>query len=166
MIASTTRLSCSSPALPAKDSRPSRFPALGTGGAGFSRYYWRQFTDQASGTFFTEAVLPTLTHENPRYYNLGKNGFFKRASYTLSRTFITRNDRGTNEFNISEVGGNASEAALSNFYYPAAERGFGKSAKNFATQTVITAGANILKEFWPDIRKNLFRMKDDYPPRR
>jgi hypothetical protein len=135
-------------------------PAFGTGASGFSRYYWRQFTDQVSGTFFTEAILPTLTHEDPRYYTFGKNGFFKRASYAISRTFITKNDRGTNEFNISEIGGNASEAALSNLYYPASERGFGKSAQNFATQTVITAGANILKEFWPDIRKNLFRMKD------
>jgi hypothetical protein len=135
-------------------------PALGTGPAGFGRYYWRQFTDQVSGTFFTEAIFPTLTHEDPRYYTFGKNGFFKRASYAISRTFVTKNDRGTNEFNISEIGGNASEAALSNLYYPAAERGFSKTAKNFATQTVITAGANVLKEFWPDIRKNLFRMKD------
>jgi hypothetical protein len=132
-------------------------PALGTGPAGFGRYYWRQFTDQVSGTFLTEAIFPTLTHEDPRYYTFGKNGFFKRASYAISRTFITKNDRGTNEFNISEIGGNASEAALSNLYYPAAERGFSKTAKNFATQTVITAGANVLKEFWPDIRKNLFR---------
>jgi hypothetical protein len=140
-------------------------PALGTGPAGFGRYYWRQFTDQVSGTFFTEAIFPTLTHEDPRYYTLGKNGFFKRASYAISRTFITKNDRGTNEFNISEIGGNASEAALSNLYYPAAERGFSKTAKNFATQTVITAGANVLKEFWPDIRKNVFHMKDESPPR-
>ena len=135
-------------------------PSLGKGPAGFGRYYWREFTDQVSGTFFTEAVLPTLTHEDPRYYTLGKNGFFRRAAYAISRTVITKNDRGTNEFNVSEIGGNASEAALSNLYYPAAERGFGKSAKNFATQTVITAGANVLKEFWPDIRKNLFRIKD------
>jgi len=70
-----------------------------------------------SGTFFTEAILPTLTHEDPRYYTLGKNGFFKRASHAFSRSFITRNDRGTDEFNISEIGGNASEAALSNRYY-------------------------------------------------
>jgi hypothetical protein len=136
-------------------------PAFGTGAAGFRRYYWRQFTDQVSGTFFTEAILPTLTHEDPRYYTLGKNGFFRRASYAFSRSFITRNDRGTDEFNISEIGGNASEAALSNLYYPASERGFGKSAKNFATQMIITASANVLKEFWPDIRKNVFRMKKD-----
>jgi hypothetical protein len=139
-------------------------PSLGKGTAGFGRYYWREFTDQVSGTFFTEAIFPTLTHEDPRYYTLGKNGFFRRAGYAISRTFITKNDRGTNEFNISEIGGNASEAALSNLYYPAAERGFDKTAKNFATQTIITAGANVLKEFWPDIRKNVFRLKDKSPP--
>jgi hypothetical protein len=136
-------------------------PAFGTGAAGFRRYYWREFTDQVSGTFFTEAILPTLTHEDPRYYTLGKNGFFRRASYAFSRSVITRNDRGTDEFNISEIGGNASEAALSNLYYPASERGLGKTAKNFATQMIITAGANVLKEFWPDIRKHVFRMKED-----
>jgi hypothetical protein len=138
-------------------------PALGTGARGFGRYYWREFTDQVSGTFFTEAIFPTLTHEDPRYYTLGRDGFLRRASYALSRTFITKNDRGTNEFNISEIGGNASEAALSNFYYPASQRGFSKSAKNFATQIVITAGANVLKEFWPDIRKNVFRRKAESP---
>jgi hypothetical protein len=140
-------------------------PSLGTGAAGFGRYYWREFTDQVSGTFFTEAIFPTLTHEDPRYYTLGKNGFFKRASYAISRTFITKNDRGTNEFNISEIAGNASEAALSNLYYPAAERSISQSAKNFATQTAITAGANVLKEFWPDIRKNVLHMKDESPPK-
>ena len=136
-------------------------PALGTGARGFGRYYWREFTDQVSGTFFTEAIFPALTHEDPRYYTLGKDGFFKRACYALSRTFITKNDYGTNEFNISEIGGNASEAALSNLYYPAAERGFSKSAKNFATQIVITAGANVLKEFWPDIKRWLHRHKNE-----
>lgn len=146
--------------LAAKGLYSKSIPSLGTGVAGYSRYYWREFTDQVSGTFFTEAIFPTFTHEDPRYYTYGKDGFFRRTAYALSRTVITKNDHGTNEFNISEIGGNASEAALSNLYYPAAERGFSKSAKNFATQTVITAGANVLKEFWPDIRKNLFRAKD------
>jgi hypothetical protein len=135
-------------------------PALGHGPAGFGRYYWREFTDQASGTFFTEAIFPTLTHEDPRYYTLGKDGFLKRVTYAITRTVISRNDRGTNEFNLSEIGGNAAEASLSNLYYPASERGIGNTATNFATQTVITAAANVLKEFWPDIRKNVFRIKD------
>ncbi len=147
-------------ALAAKGLQSNATPQLGTGAAGFGRYYWREFTDQVSGTFFTEAILPTLTHEDPRYYTLGKDGFFRRASYAITRAVVTKNDAGGEEFNISEIGGNAAEATLSNFYYPSQERGLNKTAKNFATQTAITAGANVLKEFWPDIRKNVFRMKD------
>src|SRR6185437_3387752 len=38
-------------------------PELGHGVAGYGRYYWRTFTDGVSGTFFTEAIVPALTHE-------------------------------------------------------------------------------------------------------
>lgn len=147
-------------ALAAKGLQSKATPQLGTGAAGYGRYYWREFTDQVSGTFFTEAIIPTLTHEDPRYYTLGEKGFLRRATYAITRTVITKNDAGGEEFNISEIGGNAAEAALSNLYYPSEERGFNKTAKNFATQTAITAAANVLKEFWPDIRKSLFRVKD------
>lgn len=147
-------------ALAAKGLQSNATPQLGSGAAGFGRYYWRELADQTSGTYFTEAIIPMLTHEDPRYYTLGKNGFWQRSYYAMSRTFITKNDAGGEEFNISEIGGNAAEAGLSNLYYPSEERGFNKTAKNFATQTVITAGANVLKEFWPDIRRNIFRMKD------
>ena len=150
--------------LAAEGLRSNATPQLGGGATGFGRYYWRELTDQTSGTFFTEAIIPTLTHEDPRYYTYGKDGFGRRAYYAISRTFITKNDAGGNEFNISEIGGNAAEASLSNLYYPSEERGFGKTAKNFATQTAITAGANVLKEFWPDIRRHVFRIKDAQEP--
>jgi hypothetical protein len=151
-------------ALAGKGLYSNAMPSLGTGPAGYGRYYWREFADQVSGTFFTEAIYPTLTHEDPRYYTLGKNGWFKRTTYAITRTVVTKNDRGRNEFNVSEIAGNASEAALSNLYYPASERGFANTATNFATQTVITAAANVLKEFWPDIRKGLFHGKNKYDP--
>ncbi|MEO6911180.1 MAG: hypothetical protein ABI158_09670 [Edaphobacter sp.] len=147
-------------ALAAKGLQSNATPQLGSGAAGFGRYYWRELADQSIGTFFTEAILPTLTREDPRYYTYGKDGFWRRSYYAVSRTFITKNDAGGEEFNISEIGGNAAEAGLSNLYYPSEERGFNKTAKNFATQTAITAGANVLKEFWPDIRKNVFRIRD------
>ena len=135
-------------------------PQLGKGAAGYGRYYWREFTDQVSGTFFTEAIIPTLTHEDPRYYTLGGHGFFKRAGYAISRVVITKNDAGNNEFNISEVGGDAAEAGLSNLYYPSDERGLSKTATNWAQQLVITGAANVLKEFWPDIRHNILRLNN------
>ena len=51
-------------------------PELGHGIVGYGRYYWRTFTDGVSGTFFTEAIIPAITHEDPRYYTRGKGGFF------------------------------------------------------------------------------------------
>src|ERR1700736_6644152 len=54
-------------------------PELGHGIAGYGRYYWRTFVDGISGTFFTEAIMPAITHEDPRYYTMGKGGFFHRT---------------------------------------------------------------------------------------
>ena len=130
-------------------------PELGRGIAGYGRYYWRSFTDQASGTFFMEAIVPTLTHEDPRYYTLGHGKVLQRTAYALSRVVITTMDSGGTGFNYSEIVGNAMEAGLSNLYYPPQERGLHKTVVNWGTQTAITGAANVLKEFWPDIRHSI-----------
>ena len=135
------------------------YPELGNGAAGYGRYYWRAFVDQASGTFFTEAIVPSVTHEDPRYYTLGHGGFFRRTAYALSRVVITKTDSGGRTFNYSEIVGNAFEAGLSNAYYPPEERGFRKTAENWGTQLEAAALNNIAKEFWPDIRRHLLRQK-------
>jgi hypothetical protein len=135
------------------------YPELHQGVAGYGRYYWRAFADQASGAIFTEAVVPILTHEDPRYYTLGHGGFFKRAGYALSQLVVTRKDTPGITFNISEVGGNAIVAGLSNAYYPPQERGFNKTVINWATQMESAGLNNIVKEFWPDIRRKLLRQK-------
>jgi hypothetical protein len=57
------------------------YPELHQGAPGYSRYYWRAFADQASGAFFTEALVPAVTHEDPRYYTLGHGGFLHRTAY-------------------------------------------------------------------------------------
>ena len=134
-------------------------PELGQGFAGYGRYYWRAFTDGVSGTFFTEAIVPALTHEDPRYYTMGKGGFFHRTAYAISRAFVTKTDSGGSAFNWSEVGGNALEAGLSNAYYPPQERGLSQTAVNFGTQMESAVLNHVFQEFWPDIRKNIFRQK-------
>jgi hypothetical protein len=134
-------------------------PELGRGIKGYGRYYWRTFVDEISGTFFTEAIVPVITREDPRYYTMGKGGFFRRSGYAISRAFVTKNDAGGNEFNWSEVAGNALEAGLSNAYYPPEERGFGSTAGNFGTQMESAVLNHVFQEFWPDIRRKVFRMK-------
>ena len=134
-------------------------PELGSGIVGYGRYYWRTFTDGVSGTFFTEAIVPAITHEDPRYYTLGQGGFFHRTRYAISRTFVTKTDSGGTSFNFSEVVGNGLEAALSNAYYPPQERGLSQTAGNWGTQMESAVLNHVFQEFWPDIRRKVFRQK-------
>src|ERR1700686_2613519 len=134
-------------------------PELGRGIKGYGRYYWRTFVDGVSGTFFTEAIVPAITHEDPRYYTLGEGGFFRRAGYAISRGFVTKTDSGGTSFNFSEVVGNGLEAGLSNAYYPPQERGLSQTALNFGTQMESAVLNHFFQEFWPDIRKKLLPKK-------
>jgi len=134
-------------------------PELGSGIGGYGRYYWRTFTDGVSGTFFTEAIVPAITHEDPRYYTLGHGGFLRRTGYAISRAFITKTDSGGTSFNFSEVVGNGLEAGLSNAYYPPQERGLSQTAVNWGTQMESAVLNHVFQEFWPDIRRKLLRQK-------
>lgn len=69
-------------------------PGYGQGMAGYGKRYGAQWADDISAGFLTGAILPSLFHQDPRYYQLGKGGFFHRASYSISRSFITRSDSG------------------------------------------------------------------------
>ena len=135
------------------------YPEFGQGAAGYGRYYWHTFVDGVSGTYFTEAIVPWITHEDPRYYTMGHGGFFRRTYYALSRVVITRTDSGRETFNWSEMGGNALEAGLANTYYPPQERGAHQTAVNWGAQIESAALNNIAKEFWPDVRNFLFGKK-------
>jgi hypothetical protein len=135
------------------------YPELHNGLAGYGRYYWRAFADQASAAFLTEAIVPAVTHEDPRYYTLGHGGFLRRAGYALSRVVVTKTDFGSSSFNYSEIVGSGMEAGLSNFYYPAEERTLRNTAVNWASQLEAASLNNIIREFWPDIRHKALRQK-------
>jgi len=135
------------------------YPEFHNGVAGYSRYYWRAFVDQASGSFFTDGLVPAVTHEDPRYYTLGHGGFFRRARYALSRVVVTKTDSGGRSFNFSEIVGNGMEAGLSNLYYPPEERSLHNTAMNWLAQLEAASINNIVREFWPDIRHKLLRQK-------
>ena len=134
-------------------------PALGQGAVGYGRYYWRIFTDGAIEDYMTEAIVPALTKEDPRYYTLGKGGFVKRTGYAISRLFITRTDSGKNTFNISEFVGAGAAAGIGNLYYPPQSNTWVKTYQRWGTQVGLDGVFNILKEFWPDIDQKVFHGK-------
>lgn len=136
------------------------YPELGRGMGGYGQYYWRAFVDQAVGDAFTEFLLPVAFKQDPRYFTKGHGSFLNRTGYAASRLVVTRTDKGTEQFNISEIGGNLAAAGISNAYYPAPERGISNTMNNWAIQLALDGGFNIVKEFWPDIQHKIFRQKD------
>jgi hypothetical protein len=135
-------------------------PQFGHGGLGYGRYLWHAVLDQTTENYFVEFIVPAATHEDPRYYTLGKGGFRKRALYSLSRVVITRSNSGSREFNASEVLGAGLSAGLSNAYYPSSQRTFGNTAKQWGTDVGVDAVSFLFKEFWPDINQKLTRHKN------
>jgi hypothetical protein len=137
-----------------------QFPSWGHGGKGLGRRYEAAFADQVIGNYLTEAVVPILFREDPRYFRMGHGGFFPRIGFAMGRIAITRTDAGSNQANYSELLGNAAAAGIANAYNPAAERTAGNTVQKFGTQLAMDALCNVLKEFWPDIRHKLFHGSD------
>jgi hypothetical protein len=136
-------------------------PEFHQGAAGFGRYFWHNFVDQTDENYWVEFIVPTITHEDTRYYTLGPgHGTLKRMGYALSRSVITRNDAGVDTFNISEVFGAGAAAGISNLYYPSQERTLSNTADKWVTNVGIDAGTFIIREFWPDINHALFHGKE------
>lgn len=126
-------------------------PALGKGVPGFGRYYWRGFLDKTDGNYLVIFALPSLLHQDERYYAKGKGEFFKRGIYAASRILITPDYHGHNTFNASEVFGRAMAQGVSISYYPSSDRTIGALAVKYGWAMGRDALTNTFREYWPDI---------------
>ncbi len=132
------------------------YPELGHGGSAYGQYLWRAAIDQTVENFMVEAIVPSITHQDNRYYTLGHGGFWKRTGYALTRVVITRNDAGHETFNTSEVIGSGAAAGISTTYYPSRERSIGNFGSEWGLNIGIDAASFVVKEFWPDVNHALF----------
>ncbi len=132
-------------------------PSWGQGLRGYGIRYGTDFADQAIGNFMVGAVFPSVFHQDPRYFQSGKGGFWRRAGYAVGHVVITRGDSGGREFNVSEIAGNGVAAAISNAYHPPSDRTVSETCQTWFTQIGVDAIGFELKEFWPDIRRKFFK---------
>jgi hypothetical protein len=126
-------------------------PQLGKGMAGYGRYYWRGFVDKTDGNYLVIFALPTVFHQDERYYALGKGSFWKRLGYSISRTAITPNYQGHDSFNASELLGRGMAQGISLAYYPSQTRTPGGFASKYGYAIGRDTLVNVFREFWPDI---------------
>ena len=71
------------------------------------------------------AVLPSLLHQDPRYFYQGTGTGKSRAIHAISSPFICKGDNGRRQFNYSSIGGDLISGSLTNLYYPPSNRGPG-----------------------------------------
>jgi hypothetical protein len=130
-------------------------PSYGQGFKGYAKRYGAGFADTTVENFMVGAALPSLLHEDPRYFQSGKGGFWHRSGYALARMVFTRTDSGKRQFNYSEWAGSAVAAAISTTYHPAQDRNAANAANVWVTQLWGDALSFEIKEFWPDIKRKL-----------
>ena len=123
------------------------FPAYGSGIEGYGKRYGAALANHVSGTLLGRAVYPSIFHQDPRYFYKGKGSMRSRALYAISAAVIARGDNGRWEPNYSHVLGNFSAAAISNLYYPAADRGASLVLLNGLASTGANAVSNLIREF-------------------
>jgi hypothetical protein len=139
-----------------KDQLTNASPSFGQGVKGYAHYFVTSYADWAIGDYMTEAIWPSLLHQDPRYFRRGNGRALSRLTYAMSQIFVTHNDSGHISFNFSEIGGNATTAAISQAYHPD-NRDAASAGSTFAVQIGVDMASNIMKEFYPDLRRALSR---------
>lgn len=128
-------------------------PSFGQGTEGFAKRYGAAVADQDIGNMLTEAALPSLFHQDPRFFRKGQGSVKSRIYYAASRVVVAKSDAGRWQFNVSEFLGNGMVASIGNLYYPD-ERGFGSTMQRMFSQIGTDAVSQVAKEFWPDLKKH------------
>lgn len=135
-------------------------PAFGQGVAGYARYFGTAYADFVIGNYMTEAIYPTILHQDPRYFRKGTGSGWSRLGYAVGQIFWTHKDSGGTQFNYSEIVGNSTAVLISQAYYPDNHTA-GNAISNLGAQIGVDMACNIAKEFWPDIERKLSRKHRD-----
>jgi len=134
--------------------RPSSYEQ---GLSGYGKRYALTFADCTVENFMAGAALPSLLHQDPRYYRMAHGLKRLRFRYAVSRIFITRTDSGEEQFNYSEIVGSAVAASISAYsYHPAEDHSLSGVASTWGSQLAFHTFTLVMREFWPDIRREVF----------
>ena len=132
----------------------------GQGAEGYGKRYGAGFADGLTDGLFVTGVYPSLLRQDPRYYRLGDGGFSHRAGYAAeSHSGDAAGFRATRPSISRKFWAVLLRRQLAVTYYPKSQRDFSDVAERAGIQFAFDAGFNVLKEFYPDIERKLFRRK-------
>lgn len=124
-------------------------PRYGQGVKGYAQRFGSDYANGFTDIMIGGAVLPTVLHQDPRYFYKGTGSKKSRVLHALSGPFIAKGDNRHWQPNYSSVGGYLASGAIANTYYPARDRG---TAVVFGIALVDAGGtmvADVIQEFIP-----------------
>lgn len=119
-------------------------------GQGWDAYFQRVgagYADTTTDIFIGGAILPSLLHQDPRYFYQGTGTKKSRLIHAMSSPYVCKGDNGKTQINISSMGGDLASGAISNLYYPESDKGAGLLFQGFAITTGVRTVNAILQEF-------------------
>jgi len=123
------------------------FSGYGQGGEGYAKRYVAAYADDVLGRMIGSAILPSLIHQDPRYFYKGSGSVRSRMLYAVTRAVVTRGDDGRTEPNYSRLIGSFAAGGLANLYYPRSDRGLGLTLGDGLLSIAGHAADNLIREF-------------------
>jgi hypothetical protein len=123
------------------------YPGYGPGIEGYGKRYGARLADATTARIIGSAILPSLLHQDPRYFYQGSGSIPSRTLHAMSFTFIARGDNGKNQLNYSHLLGSLAAAGISNVYHPAGSRGVGDTMQTFGVDLAANIIGNVVREF-------------------
>jgi Carboxypeptidase regulatory-like domain len=117
------------------------------GWKGFGQRLGANYANGLTDIMFGGAILPSLLHQDPRYFYRGTGTTKSRLFYALRTPFVCKGDNGRWQPNYSSVGGYLASGAIANTYYPNSNRGPGLVFSTFFVNVTADMANSVLQEF-------------------
>ena len=122
-------------------------PFYGPDGRGWAQLYGYNAADLASRFFLMDAVIPSLAHQDPRYFRNGSGTAIGRIWWAPRSEFVAFSDQGSPMPNYGSTVGLAMSTLLSDAYLPSRNVSVGKTFEGYGIKLATTWGFNILHEY-------------------
>ncbi len=126
-------------------------PKYGHDAGAFGEKFGASMLRSASVRVFSDGILATAFHQDPRYYRIAHGNFVKRSLLSARQALIRRGDDGSDQFNYSGIIGRAAAAAMVVTYYPEPSVTARVVGNTFWNSIATDAGGDLVLEFLPNI---------------
>jgi Carboxypeptidase regulatory-like domain len=117
------------------------------GAEGYAKRLGAGYADAVTGSLITNAILPSLLHQDPRYFYQGTGTKWSRARHAMLSPFICKGDNGASQPNYSEWGGSLIAYSISTAYYPNSNRTAGHVFETFGIDMGLHVVSSLVQEF-------------------